>query len=211
MSGADDLVQAAVASGVSDRRVLDAVRDIPRERFVPPELVSDAHTDAPVPISHDQVTSQPSLIARMVEALELRGTERVLEIGSGYGYQTALLARLAAHVVSVERWEQLAIHARDNLAAQGIENVEILVGDGSQGMREAAPYDAVIVAAAFPEVPAPLVEQLNPGGRLVQPIGSGGGESVVLFERTSEGLMWRKEVSPARFVPLFGLYGYQAE
>lgn len=208
MADAEDLVRAAVAAGVSDRRVLDAVRDTPRERFVPAEYTADAHIDVPVPISHDQVTSQPSLIARMVEALRLHGTERVLEIGSGYGYQTALLARLAAHVVAIDRFEDMAAHARGNLAGEGIDNVEVMAGDGSQGAPEQGPYDAVAVAAAFPDVPAPLTAQLRPGGRLVQPIGTGGGETVVLFERTPDGLARREVVSPARFVPLFGRHGY---
>ncbi|MGH3319115.1 MAG: protein-L-isoaspartate(D-aspartate) O-methyltransferase [Streptosporangiaceae bacterium] len=210
MSGAEDLVRAAVTTGVRDRRVLDAVRDLPRGRFVPRELAGEANVDAPVPISHDQVTSQPSLVARMVEALGLTGTERVLEIGTGYGYQTALVARLAAYVVSIERWEVLAARARENLTDQGVTNVDVLTGDGSQGVRERAPYDVVIVSAAFPQVPAPLADQLRQGGRLVQPIGSGGDERVVLFERMSEELVRRQEVSLARFVPLFGRHGYGA-
>lgn len=208
MDGAQDLVDVAVAAGVHDARVLDAVRAVPRERFVPPGYEHEARFDAPVPIPHEQVTSQPSLIARMVEALGLTGDERVLEIGSGYGYQTALLARLAASVVAVERWDKLAEGTRDNLARQGIDNVTIVTGDGTQGEPAHAPYDGIVVAAAFPEVPGPLAEQLRPGGRLVQPIGSGGGESVVLFERTAQGLERVEELSPARFVRLLGRYGY---
>lgn len=208
MDASEDLADVAVAAGVRDPRVLDAVRGVPRERFVPPGYEHEARFDAPVPIPHEQVTSQPSLIARMVEALGLTGEERVLEIGSGYGYQTALLARLAASVVAVERWAKLAEGTRENLTRQGIGNVTVVTGDGSQGEPAHAPYDAVVVAAAFPEVPDPLVEQLRLGGRLVQPIGSGGAESVVLFERTARGLDRVEELSPARFVRLLGRHGY---
>lgn len=209
MDAAQDLVDVAIAAGVRDAAVLDAVRNVRRERFVPPGYEHEARFDAPVPIPHEQVTSQPSLIARMVEALGLTGQERVLEIGSGYGYQTALLARLTASVVAVERWAKLAEGTRDNLAREGFDNVTVVTGDGTQGEPAYAPYDGVVVAAAFPEVPDPLVEQVRHGGRLVQPIGTGGGESVVLFERTERGLDRVEEVSPARFVRLLGRHGYQ--
>lgn len=209
MDAAQDLVDVAIAAGVRDAAVLDAVRNVRRERFVPPGYEHEARFDAPVPIPHEQVTSQPSLIARMVEALGLTEQERVLEIGSGYGYQTALLARLTASVVAVERWAKLAEGTRDNLAREGFDNVTVVTGDGTQGEPAYAPYDGVVVAAAFPEVPDPLVEQVRHGGRLVQPIGTGGGESVVLFERTERGLDRVEEVSPARFVRLLGRHGYQ--
>lgn len=211
MAGTQDLVGALVAEGVQERRLLEAVRQTPRERFVPPEYAAGANVDEPVPIAHGQVTSQPSLVARMVQALELTGEEKVLEVGSGYGYQSALLARLAARVVTVEFWDDLAARAQENLARQGIVNVDVVIGDGSQGVPERAPYDAVIVSAAFPRVPEPLVEQLRPGGRLVQPIGSGGREIVVCFERGGEGLVRREELTPASFVPLRGRYGYPEE
>lgn len=211
MAGTEDLVRTLIAAGVSDQRLIDAARDLPREGFVPPEHAAEAYVDAPVPISHGQVTSQPSLVARMVEALELTERDRVLEIGSGYGYQTALMSRLAMYVVGIERWEEMAARARENLASQGIDNADVVAGDGTEGVPEHAPYDAVIVSAAFPEVPAPLVSQLRIGGRLVQPIGSGGGENVVLFERTEEGLTRRAELTPARFVTLQGRYGYAEE
>jgi protein-L-isoaspartate(D-aspartate) O-methyltransferase len=205
---AEHLVEAARMTGVDDPRVLDAIRALPRTAFVPPEFAYSANKDQPIPIPRDQVTTQPSLSARMIHALGLVGDEHVLEIGTGYGYQTALLARLAAFVTSVERWPELAAQARRNLAGQGIDNVHVVEGDGTEGVPAAAPYDAVLVSAAFPEVPRPLIEQLRPGGRLVQPIGSGGDEQVTLFQRTREGLEQRERLCAARFVRLHGRHGY---
>jgi protein-L-isoaspartate(D-aspartate) O-methyltransferase len=203
----DDLLRV-VATHVSDRRVLDAFRAVPRADFVPPGLAREAYLDEPLPIPHRQVTTQPSLVARMVEALALRGDERVLEVGSGYGFQTAVLAHLADFVWSVERWPDLAATARENLARAGVENAEVIVGDGSEGVPYRAPFDAVLVSAAFPEVPPPLVEQLASGGRLVQPLGSGGDEDVVLLERSAAGLERRRTITGARFVRLFGKHGF---
>lgn len=196
------LVAAARDAGVRDEQVLDAIRSVPRGSFVPALQVGRAYADRPVAIPHDLVTTQPSLVARMVEALSLTGTERVLEVGTGYGWQTALLASLAKQVWSVERWPDLAAAARHNLARQGIANVEVVVGDGSEGLREQAPFDAIIVSAAFPHVPAPLAEQLAPGGRLVQPIGRGGNEEVILFEHRDGALRARRRLTGAHFVPL---------
>jgi protein-L-isoaspartate(D-aspartate) O-methyltransferase len=200
------LVEACRLGGVEDPRVLAAVAAVPRADFVPPEYADRADVDIPVPIPHGQVTTQPSLVARMLEALALRGNETVLEVGTGYGWQTALLARLAAHVHSVERFPDLAASARSNLA--GVENTDVVVGDGSEGLAEHAPYDAIVVSAAFPEVPAPLAEQLAEGGRLVQPIGSGGNEDVVLFERRGDELVRVRSVTQAHFVRLVGRHGF---
>jgi protein-L-isoaspartate(D-aspartate) O-methyltransferase len=185
------------------------MRTVPRAAFVPSDQVGLAYRDEPVRIPHGQVTTQPSLSARMVQALRLAGTEHVLEVGTGYGYQTALLAQLAAFVTTIERWPDLAEQARENLAAEVITNVYVLDGDGSAGALEAAPYDAILVSAAFPQVPQPLLEQLQIGGRLVQPIGPGGTERVTVFERSAEGLVPREVVCLARFVRLHGQYGYQ--
>lgn len=197
-----------MATHVSDERVLDAFRAVRRADFVPPGLAPEAYVDEPLPIPHRQVTTQPSLVARMVEALALRGDERVLEVGSGHGFQTAVLAHLAEFVWSVERWPDLAATAHENLASAGVENAEVVVGDGSEGLADRAPFDAVVVSAAFPEVPPPLVDQLASGGRLVQPLGSGGDEDVVLFERGSAGLERRRTLTGARFVRLFGKHGF---
>ncbi|MCA6091864.1 protein-L-isoaspartate(D-aspartate) O-methyltransferase [Streptomyces sp. SCA3-4] len=207
-SGPEHLVRAARAAGVTDERLLRALCAIPRTAFVPASHRAVAYVDVPVPIDHGQVTTQPSLVAMMVAALGLSGDEHVLEIGSGYGFQTALLARLAASVVGVERWPDMAERARANLAAQGIENAEVVLGDGTLGMADRAPYDAVVVSAAFPRVPPPLIEQLRAGGRLVQPIGPGGQDLVQLYARTPRGLVRRRSVVPAHFVRLYGEHGY---
>ena len=206
--GRRGLAQACSAQGVRDARLLDALATIPRADFVPVDVAKRAYDDEPLPIPHDQVTTQPSLTAQMIEALRLDGSERVLEIGTGHGFQTALLARLANEVWTVERFADLAATARDNLARHGIDNVHVVVCDGSQGLPEHARYDAVLVSAAFPEVPAPLEEQLARGGRLVQPIGPGGHDEVMLFEKGPEGLVERRSVTGAHFVRLVGRHGF---
>jgi protein-L-isoaspartate(D-aspartate) O-methyltransferase len=200
------LVDACRLAGVEDQRVLDAVAAEPRLRFVPPEYADRADVDAPIPIPHGQVTTQPSLVAKMVEALALSGDETVLEVGTGYGWQTALLARLAAHVYSLERFPDVAATARRHLA--GIANAHVVVGDGTEGLPEHAPYDGIVVSAAFPEVPLPLAEQLVDGGRLVQPIGRGGDEEVVLFERHRDELAPVRSLTFAHFVRLVGRHAF---
>jgi protein-L-isoaspartate(D-aspartate) O-methyltransferase len=202
------LAEAAAAAGIADERVLDAIRAVPRNRFVAAEHADRAYLDVPLPIPHDQVTTQPSLVARMVEALALDGTERTLEVGTGFGWQTALLARLADEVWSVERFPDLAADARARLAAFGIENARVVVGDGTNGLPDRAPYDAVVVSAAFPQVPAPLVDQLVEGGRLVQPIGRGGNEQVVAFRKRGDALERVEVVVAAHFVRLVGAHGF---
>jgi protein-L-isoaspartate(D-aspartate) O-methyltransferase len=191
---------------VRDERVLDAIAALPRVNFVPPEHADLADLDTPIPIPHGQVTTQPSLVARMVEALGLTGDERVLEVATGYGWQTALLGRLAREVHSVERFADIAETARTHLA--DYENVTVVVGDGSAGLPEHAPYDAILVAAAFPRVPEPLAEQLAEAGRLVQPIGPGGAEDVVLFEKRNGELRRVRSVSRAHFVRLHGRHAF---
>lgn len=203
-----DLVEAVRADGIRDERVLEAFGAVPRAEFVPFELIEHAYVDIPLPIPHDQVTTQPSLVARMVEALDLSGSERVLEIGTGYGFQTALLACLADFVWSVERWPDLAATAREHLARHGVRNAEVVVGDGSEGLPEQAPFEAVLVSAAFPRVPLPLADQVAEGGRLVQPIGRGGMEEVVLFEHGPRGLDARRVLTGAHFVRLYGKHGF---
>jgi protein-L-isoaspartate(D-aspartate) O-methyltransferase len=208
VTGREDLAHSVVAAGVRDPRVLEALRDVPRAGFVPPELADHAYLDRPLPIPHGQVTTQPSLSAKMIEALDLTGSERVLEVGTGYGFQTALLARLSRSVSSVERFPDVAETARSNLVRHRIENVEVAVGDGTRGLPERAPYDAILVSAAFTSVPPPLVEQLSAGGRLVQPMGSGGEEEVVLFEKGEEELVRLRTVTGAHFVRLYGAHAF---
>lgn len=195
------------AMGVRDPRVIGAFARVDRERFVPPGTEDEADLDEPIPIGAGQVTSQPSLVARMVEALALTGTERVLEVGTGYGYQTALLAELAGEVHSIERFAQLAGAARANLEAAGYLGVDVVVGDGTLGHPEHAPYEAIVVSAAAPSVPEPLVEQLAEGGRLVMPIGPGGDEEVIAFRKEGGWLRPVERLCHAFFVPLIGRHG----
>jgi protein-L-isoaspartate(D-aspartate) O-methyltransferase len=208
VTGREDLALSVFAAGVRDARVLETLRDVPRAGFVPPELADQAYLDRPLPIPHGQVTTQPSLSAKMIEALDLTSSERVLEVGTGYGFQTALLALLSRSVYSVERFPDVAETARKNLDRHRIENVEVTVGDGTRGLPEHAPYDAILVSAAFTSVPPPLAEQLAAGGRLVQPMGPGGEEEVVLFEKGEEGLVRRRTVTGAHFVRLYGAHAF---
>jgi protein-L-isoaspartate(D-aspartate) O-methyltransferase len=208
VTGPKELAHLVRATGVSDPRVLEAIEAVPRAGFVPAAHVDRAYRDEPIPIPHGQVTTQPSLVAGMLEALGLRGGERVLEVGTGHGFQTALLARLAGQVVSVERLAELAEAARRNLERHGVTNVQVLVGDGGAGVPERAPFDAIVVSAAFTSVPRPLAEQLAGGGRLVQPIGPGGSDEVTLFERGRTGIERRRAVTLAHFVRLYGAHGF---
>jgi protein-L-isoaspartate(D-aspartate) O-methyltransferase len=204
LARSSDLVGAIRLAGVDEPLLLEAVKAVQRAEFVPPGIADRAFLDIPLPIPHGQVTTQPSLVVKMIEALTLTGDERVLEIGTGYGWQTALLARLAREVWSVERWPDLGAAAAENLARHGVANAAVVVGDGSDGLAAHAPYDAILVSAAFPEVPEPLAAQLGIGGRLVQPIGPGGQEDVVLFEGGAEGLVARRTIVGAHFVRLVG-------
>ena len=208
VDGPERLAEVARAKGVRDQRLLEAIASVPRAGFVPPECAERAYSDEPLPIGHDQVTTQPSLVAAMLDALALEGDERVLEIGTGHGFQTALLARLALRVFSVERIPDLAETARRNLERQRIRNVEVVVGDGTSGLPERAPFDGIVVSAAFTEVPETLAAQLRDGGRLVQPIGRGGHDRVTLYERRGDKLERRASVIPAHFVRLYGEHGF---
>jgi protein-L-isoaspartate(D-aspartate) O-methyltransferase len=203
-----DLVTACRMAGVRDERLLALVARVLRAAFVPGELADEAYLDRPVMITHCQTTSQPSLIALMVEALALEGGEKVLEVGTGSGYQTALLAGLAREVWSIELWPDMVQSARRALAGQRITNAHLLVGDGTLGLPDHAPFDAIILAAAFPKVPEPLIEQLAPGGRLVQPMGPGGRERVTLFIKGDKGLTSKRVLTGASFVRLHGEHGY---
>jgi protein-L-isoaspartate(D-aspartate) O-methyltransferase len=205
--GRDPLVERAAALGVTDDRVLDAMRQVPRVVFVPPAARLIAQRDAPIPIGHGQTTSQPTLIAHILSSMELSATDRVLEVGTGLGYQTALLAHVVAHVYSIDRFSDLVETARGNLASRGIHNVTLTVGDGTLGWPRHAPYDAIIVAAAFSRVPPPLVEQLVQGGRLVQPLGRERGDDLVVFRKEGDALVVDRRLGAARFVPLRGRHG----
>jgi protein-L-isoaspartate(D-aspartate) O-methyltransferase len=185
---------------VDDERVLAAMRAVPRDVFVPPELADDAWENVPLPIDCGQTISQPLVVARMCELLELTGAERVLDVGTGSGYHAAVLARLAGHVWSVERHAALSAQAARNLAAAGVENVTLAVGDGTLGLPDQAPFDAINVAAAGAAVPLALEQQLAPGGRLVAPI-EDGEQRLVLIRRGASGLE-RTPLERVRFVPL---------
>lgn len=196
--------------GISDPHVLDAMFAVPRHLFVQSEHGHLAYADAPLPIGHRQTISQPYIVALMTELLELQGDETVLEIGTGSGYQAAILAHLAKRVYTLERIPELANQARDVLSAMGYGNVEVLVVDGSQGLPEHAPYGAIMVTAAAPSVPTPLKEQLADGGRLVLPVGQQMGQVLERWRRQGDDLM-RESVAPVAFVPLVGEYGWSAD
>ena len=194
--------------GIKNPRVLAAMRSVPRHRFVPAYQAASAYRDSPLPIGQGQTISQPYIVALMSEMLELTGDERVLEVGTGSGYQAAILAQLAAEVISVERFASLAEEARERLAELEIDNVRVEVGDGSLGWPEGAPYDAIIVTAASPSVPPPLEEQLAEGGRLVVPAGQRWTQSLVRVRRTG-GRLKRETTIGVAFVPLIGEHGWQ--
>jgi protein-L-isoaspartate(D-aspartate) O-methyltransferase len=204
------LVEVLQRKGVRNLAVLRAVRMVPRHLFVPASVRHRAYDDTALPIGSGQTISQPFVQARYLELIGLTGQEKVLEIGTGSGYQTALLALLASMVFSVERVSHLAQNARVALAGAGIRNVTILVGDGTLGWRPFAPYDAILVSAASPNVPAPLVEQLAPGGRMVIPLGDRDAQTLTLVERVGEGTR-SSTMGDVRFVPLVGEFGFREE
>jgi protein-L-isoaspartate(D-aspartate) O-methyltransferase len=193
---------------IADERVLEAMEHVPRELFVPEEMKRRAFDDAALPIGAGQTISQPYMVARIAEELGLDGDERVLDVGTGSGYQAAVLAELADDVHTIERIPELAEQARSNLAAAGYERVEVHEGDGSRGLPEHAPYDAVAVAAAAPGFPQALYDQLRPGGRLVVPVGGRHGQRLEVIVRSPEGPAVLKSV-PCRFVPLVGEEGFE--
>jgi len=195
-----DRLARLLGQAVADRRVLDAVRSVPRDLFVPEGLRAEAWDNVPLPIGAGQTISQPLVVARMCELLELSGDERVLDVGTGSGYHAALLAHLSEWVWSIEVHEQLSRQAAANLRAAGITNVTLVVGDGSRGLPEHAPYDAINVAAAGSGIPPALQEQLAPGGRLVAPVEDG--EQRLVRLRRTDGAVERTDLERVRFVPL---------
>jgi protein-L-isoaspartate(D-aspartate) O-methyltransferase len=190
------------ARGVDDQRVLEAMERVPRHLFVPGGVAHASYDDSPLPIGHGQTISQPYIVALMSELLELDGSEKVLEIGTGSGYQAAILGELADEVYTIEIVEPLAEESRDRLATLGYQNVHVRAGDGYRGWPEHAPFDAIILTAAPPEIPQPLIDQLADGGILAAPVGDVYQELLVL-EKTARGLE-RREVIPVRFVPMTG-------
>jgi protein-L-isoaspartate(D-aspartate) O-methyltransferase len=198
----DMVEQQLLARDITDPRVIDAIRRVPRDRFVPAPQRDAAYEDRPLPIGYRQTISQPYIVAFMTQALQLTEETRVLEIGTGSGYQTAVLAELAAQVYSIEIVPELGVRARETLADLGHANVETRVGDGYQGWPDAAPFDAIIVTAAPDHVPEPLIAQLAPGGRMVIPVGQDR-QSLTLITRGDDGIT-RRNLLPVLFVPMTG-------
>ncbi|HXE46341.1 MAG TPA: protein-L-isoaspartate(D-aspartate) O-methyltransferase [Conexibacter sp.] len=204
MTAADRLIEE-LRGAIADERVLDALRVVPREPFVPRALRARAYDNVALPIGRGQTISQPLIVARMTELLRVRPTDRVLDVGTGSGYHAAVLAQLAAHVWTIERHRALSEDAAAHLLEAGIEHVTTIVGDGSRGLPDAAPFDAInVAAAAWPEIPPALERQLAPEGRLVAPVGASG-QQLVLVERGAgahAGDLTRRTLDPVRFVPL---------
>jgi protein-L-isoaspartate(D-aspartate) O-methyltransferase len=197
-----------VGRGVKDERVLAVMRRIPRHEFLPEGIRGMAYNDSALPIGEGQTMSQPYMVALMTEFLGLKGTERVLEIGTGSGYQAAVLAELCQKVYSVERIKTVADKARATLDRLGYKSVAIKIYDGTYGWKEMAPYDAIVVTAGSPDIPAPLVEQLKEGGRMVIPVGDRYGQQLITVVKTAEGTITERSI-PCVFVPLIGNHGWK--
>ena len=204
------LVETLRDKGIRDLAVLHAIASVPRHRFVPDAMRHRAYEDSALPIGAGQTISQPYVQARSLELLRLQGRDRVLEVGAGSGYQTALLAQLASTVLAVERIPELARSARGVLESLGVSNATVVVGDGTLGWRSYAPFDGIVVAAASPSVPEPLMEQLAPEGRLVIPLGDQDQQELTLIEKRA-GRVERTVVTDVRFVPLLGQFGFHSD
>lgn len=194
--------------GIRSSRLLEVLERVPRHLFVPEDLAAHAYEDRALAIGNGQTISQPYMVAAMTEALELTGSERVLEIGAGSGYQAAVLAELANEVVTVERNESLGKAARERLADLGYRNIRVQIGDGTLGSAGEAPFDAALVAAAAPSIPAPLVEQLAENGRLVIPVGNAEKQMLLRIRKCAGGEVVQEKLFPCQFVPLRGRYGW---
>ncbi len=197
-----------ITRGIRDRRLLDALSELPRHWFVPQEYANIAYSDSPLPIGRGQTISQPYIVALMTELLLLKGEENVLEIGTGSGYQAALLASLARHVHTIERHAALAENAQKTLMRLGLTNVSVHVGDGSLGLPDDAPFQAIMITAAAPRVPQPLRDQLDEGGRLVLPEGGAGGQMLDRWLK-QDGEFVQEHITPVAFVPLRGQHGWK--
>jgi len=196
-----------VARGISDPRVLRALDDVHREWFLPPDLIHAAYDDRPLPVGFGQTISQPYIVACMTEMLRLDRAHKTLEVGTGSGYQTAILARIAAQVFTIERIATLGDEARSRLTAHGFDNIHYRIGDGSLGWSEAAPFDRILVTAAAPASPTSLLAQLADGGRMVIPVGDVGTQTLTVFERRGATIVERPNIG-VRFVPLIGAEGF---
>ena len=195
-----------LARGIRNSRVVQAMRHVKRHKFVPPHLLSEAYKDSALPIGFGQTISQPYIVAHVAELLELSPTDTVFEVGAGSGYQAAVLSRLVNRVITVESIPSLARAAQNRLISMGINNVIVFEGDGGMGMPEQAPYDAILISAAAPQIPKPLMLQLKIGGRLVAPIGPNTSQNIVLYKRAGSHST-QEELTPVRFVPLTGKWG----
>ncbi|MGH7652165.1 MAG: protein-L-isoaspartate(D-aspartate) O-methyltransferase [Gemmatimonadaceae bacterium] len=202
------LVEQLHDQGIRDLAVLNAIDQTPRHRFIPTGVRHRAYEDSALPIGNGQTISQPSIHARYLELLKLTGNEKVLEIGTGSGYQTALLSVLASQVFSIERIPELLDNARDTIRQLGLRNISFLLGDGTLGWRQYAPYDAILVGAGAPEVPSTYLEQLKEGGRILIPLGGKEEQTLYMFTRHGDELE-QIEVAPVRFVPLVGKYSWE--
>ncbi|HKT49037.1 MAG TPA: protein-L-isoaspartate(D-aspartate) O-methyltransferase [Candidatus Angelobacter sp.] len=196
--------------GIHDERLLAAMRRVPRHEFISQEKWEQAYADHPVTIPEQQTTSQPYIIAAMIQAAEIKPRDKVLEVGAGSGYQTALLAELATQVIAVERYATLAASAQGALRRLGYRNVVVVEGDGTLGWEPGAPYDAIIVSAAAPRIPPALLQQLASGGSLVIPIGDAQQQTLQLFRKQQDGMISRTMLEGCRFVPLIGRHGFAA-
>lgn len=200
-----------VGRGISDKRVIDAMLKVPRNIFVEEAMAAQAYSDSSLPIGEKQTISQPYMVALMSEMLQLSGKEKVLELGTGSGYQTAILAELADRVYTVERIRPLALRARKALDRLHYLNVNLKIGDGTDGWASESPFDAILVTAGAPDVPAHLVDQLAPGGRLVIPVGNQSDQTLIRITKDDSGAVACEESIPCRFVKLIGKYGWSGE
>ncbi len=200
-----------IGRGITDRRVIEAMQNVPRHIFVEEAMSAQAYSDSSLPIGDRQTISQPYIVALMTQLLQLSGTEKVLEIGTGSGYQAAILATLADRVYTIERHRPLALRARKALDSLGFLNVNLKIGDGSDGWQSEAPFDAIMVTAGAPEVPEALLEQLKTGGRLVIPIGTQYNQTMLKIEKGEDGTITRENLAECRFVKLVGRCGWTAE
>lgn len=202
------LVDQMREKGIESPRVLEAVRSVPRDRFVPESIRARSYDDSALPIGHGQTISQPSLQALYLQVLDVGPEDKVLEVGAGSGYQTALLAEVAANVYAVERLPELTQRARTVLDELGYNNIALVTKDGTTGWSKYAPYDAILVAAASPDIPDALVEQLAPGGRLLIPVGDRSTQDLTLVQKNEDGSTERRAITQCVFVPLIGRFGW---